>query len=116
MEIRSNKVAGARCRRKKEYVRLPLCCSHPGICKLLSFDEVPLRDYIVPHEWVRHASDVLLNQTFQASHQGDCPGCNQFSVKNLMRYLNPHEWFNGVTSATEVAALALEVHFLFRVH
>jgi hypothetical protein len=45
----------------------------------------------------------------QASNQGDCRNCNEIAIDNILKYLNPREWFNGVGSTSETLVMVFEV-------
>ena len=55
----------------------------------------PLRERHVAHHW---KTDV-----------GECPGCNERGIDNFIQKLDPRQWFDGMSSPTEIATSLLEV-------
>lgn len=93
-----------------DLIRLPpevksskyICISASGkktkeICNWVEYYPVPVEYIYKPTGW--------------NPNEGNCPGCNEFTWNNFLKYLDPREWFNGVTSFGEVFSLVLEVGF-----
>uniref|UniRef100_A0A915J4D3 Uncharacterized protein n=1 Tax=Romanomermis culicivorax TaxID=13658 RepID=A0A915J4D3_ROMCU len=67
------------------------------ICKLASYSAQPLEDIQIVRRW--------------QLTKGRCEGCNEFTWNSFVGYLNPKQWFDGVSSFVEALALAVEITF-----
>ncbi|KRZ24321.1 hypothetical protein T4B_5631 [Trichinella pseudospiralis] len=66
-------------------------------CRWATFSAQPLPKVELPHRWTQA--------------QGHCTDCNQISVNNFLKYLNPANWTQGVNGWSEALAVGLEVAF-----
>lgn len=79
-------------------------CIHPldrlkdEICKWLLFEMVALDDKETP-------------QNGLTAQRGQCDDCNEITVQNFLHYLNPLQWFNGISSPAEALAMGVELLF-----
>lgn len=78
-------------------------CLHPSerigdeVCKWIEYDSVPLEHIDIKVGWTENL--------------GDCPGCNEMTWSSFFNYLNPKQWFDGISSASEAFAMTLEIGF-----
>ncbi|KRZ16429.1 hypothetical protein T11_17744, partial [Trichinella zimbabwensis] len=63
-------------------------------CRWATFSAQPLPKVELPHRWTQA--------------QGHCTDCNQISVNNFLKYLNPANWTQGVNGWSEALAVGLE--------
>lgn len=69
------------------------------ICKLIEYHSIPLEFVYEKNEWMPYT--------------GDCPGCNEFTLNNILKYLDPRQWFNNVTSIGDLFSRLVDVAFYF---
>lgn len=78
-------------------------CLHPTdksnleLCKWIEYHAVPLEHIDISREWY--------------NNQGECPGCNEMTWNSFLQYLNPKQWFDGISSASEAFAMIVEIGF-----